>query len=65
MAALADGSIPAPAGAEREFFQEQLSPWIGRFFSTSNTLKRSSFIQLLVCSANLCGYRGGAFSRSA
>ena len=32
MAGLADGSIPAPAGAEREFFQEHLSPWIRRFF---------------------------------
>jgi TorA maturation chaperone TorD len=32
MAGLADGSIPAPAGAERVFFQEHLSRWIGRFF---------------------------------
>jgi TorA maturation chaperone TorD len=32
MAGLADGSIPAPADAEREFFQEHLSPWIRRFF---------------------------------
>jgi TorA maturation chaperone TorD len=32
MAGLAGGSIPAPAGAEREFLQEHLSPWIGRFF---------------------------------
>jgi len=29
---IAGGSIPAPADAEREFFQEHLSPWIGRFF---------------------------------
>src|ERR1700739_1607188 len=32
MAGLADGSIPAPADAEREFFQEHLSLWIRRFF---------------------------------
>jgi TorA maturation chaperone TorD len=32
MAGLADGGIPAPADAEREFFQEHLSPWIRRFF---------------------------------
>ncbi len=32
MAGLADGSIPAPADAEREFFQQHLSPWIRRFF---------------------------------
>jgi TorA maturation chaperone TorD len=49
MAGLAAGSIPVPAGAEREFFQEHLSPWIRRFFSTSNTLKRPIFTQLLVC----------------
>jgi TorA maturation chaperone TorD len=50
MAGLADGSIPAPADAEREFFQEHLSPWIRRLFSTSNTLKQPNFTQLLVCS---------------
>jgi TorA maturation chaperone TorD len=32
MAGLADGSIAAPVGAERKFFQEHLSPWIERFF---------------------------------
>ena len=32
MAGLAGGSIPVPAGAEREFFQEHLSPWIRRLF---------------------------------
>jgi TorA maturation chaperone TorD len=32
MARLADGSIPAPVDAEREFFHEHLSPWIRRFF---------------------------------
>jgi TorA maturation chaperone TorD len=32
MAGLADGSIQAPPGADREFFQQHLSPWIGRFF---------------------------------
>ena len=32
MAGLADGSIPAPAGADRAFFEEHLSRWTGRFF---------------------------------
>jgi len=32
MAGLADGSIAAPVGTERKFFQKHLSPWIERFF---------------------------------
>jgi TorA maturation chaperone TorD len=33
MAGLAGGRIPAPVGAEREFFEKHLAPWIGRFFA--------------------------------
>lgn len=33
MAALASGSLGAPAGTDREFFSAHLSPWIARFFS--------------------------------
>jgi TorA maturation chaperone TorD len=33
MAGLASGTIPAPAGTDREFFTEHLAPWITRFFS--------------------------------
>jgi TorA maturation chaperone TorD len=32
MAGLADGSIAAPAGFEREFFEKHLLPWMSRFF---------------------------------
>jgi TorA maturation chaperone TorD len=33
MASLAGGDVVAPAEAERAFFEEQLTPWIGRFFA--------------------------------
>jgi TorA maturation chaperone TorD len=33
MAGLAGGDIGAPIGADREFFEEHLAPWIGRFFA--------------------------------
>jgi len=32
MAGLVDGGIAAPAGAERDFFEKHLLPWIRRFF---------------------------------
>ncbi|MGZ5876004.1 MAG: TorD/DmsD family molecular chaperone [Bradyrhizobium sp.] len=32
MAGLVGGSIAAPAGADRDFFEEHLLPWIKRFF---------------------------------
>ena len=32
MAGLVGGGIAAPAGADRDFFEEHLLPWIGRFF---------------------------------
>jgi TorA maturation chaperone TorD len=33
MAGLANGTIPAPAGTDREMFDEHLAPWIARFFA--------------------------------
>ena len=33
MAGLAGGRLAAPAGAEREVFENHLAPWIGRFFA--------------------------------
>jgi len=33
MAGLANGELPATAGADREVFEQHLSPWIGRFFA--------------------------------
>jgi TorA maturation chaperone TorD len=32
MAGLVGGDIASPAGADREFFESHLAPWIGRFF---------------------------------
>jgi TorA maturation chaperone TorD len=32
MAGLATGELPATQGADREVFEQHLSPWIGRFF---------------------------------
>ena len=32
MARLANGTLPAPAGTDREIFKQHLAPWIGRFF---------------------------------
>jgi TorA maturation chaperone TorD len=32
MAGLATGELPATPGADREVFEQHLSPWIGRFF---------------------------------
>jgi TorA maturation chaperone TorD len=33
MAGLISGRLPAPANADREFFEKHLSPWMGRFFA--------------------------------
>jgi len=33
MAGLANGALPATAGAAREVFEQHLAPWIGRFFA--------------------------------
>jgi TorA maturation chaperone TorD len=33
MASLASHRFPAPAGADRELFEQHLAPWIGRFFA--------------------------------
>ena len=32
MASLIDGTFASPAGADREFFEQHLAPWIRRFF---------------------------------
>jgi TorA maturation chaperone TorD len=43
MAGLAGRELPAPAGAEREFFEQHLSPWIGRFFADLERAKAAAF----------------------
>jgi TorA maturation chaperone TorD len=66
MAGLADGSIPAPAGAEREFFQEQLSPWIGRFFFDLEHAEAGDFYSAVgLLGRTFVDLEAEAFSRSA
>ena len=43
MAGLASRELPEPAGAEREFFEQHLSPWIGRFFADLERAKAADF----------------------
>lgn len=43
MAGLVGGGIAAPAGADREFFEKHLAPWIRRFFSIWSTLNQLTF----------------------
>jgi TorA maturation chaperone TorD len=33
MAGLASRRFPAPAGSDRQVFEQHLAPWIGRFFA--------------------------------
>jgi TorA maturation chaperone TorD len=43
MAGLADGTIEAPLGADREIFERHMAPWIGRFFSDLERSQTASF----------------------
>src|SRR5712691_7877321 len=43
MAGLASRRFPAPAGAERELFEQHLSPWIGRFFTDLERAEAADF----------------------
>jgi TorA maturation chaperone TorD len=43
MAGLVGGSIAAPAGADRDFFEEHLLPWIGRFFVDLERAEAANF----------------------
>jgi TorA maturation chaperone TorD len=43
MAGLAGGSIAAPNGADRDFFERHLSPWIRRFFIDLERAKSADF----------------------
>ncbi len=43
MAGLASRRFPAPAGAERELFEQHLSPWIGRFFADLERAQAAGF----------------------
>jgi TorA maturation chaperone TorD len=43
MAGLAGGRLAVPAGAEREFFEHHLVPWIGRFFADLERAESADF----------------------
>jgi TorA maturation chaperone TorD len=43
MAGLANGQLPAAAGADRELFEQHLSPWIGRFFADLERAEAADF----------------------
>ena len=43
MAGLAADGIAAPAGADRDFFEEHLLPWIGRFFFDLEAAEAADF----------------------
>ena len=43
MAGLANGSIGAPTGTERELFENHLAPWIGRLFKDLEQSKAADF----------------------
>jgi TorA maturation chaperone TorD len=43
MAGIANGQLPAPAGGDRELFEQHLSPWIGRFFADLERAEAADF----------------------
>jgi len=43
MAGLVGGDIVGPVGADREFFEKHLAPWIGRFFVDLEKAKSVDF----------------------
>ncbi len=59
-------SIPAPAGAEREFFQEHLSPWIKRFFIDLEHAEAADFYSAVgLLGRTFVALEAEAFSRAA
>jgi TorA maturation chaperone TorD len=66
MAGLADGSIQAPAGAEREFFRQHLSPWIRRLFIDLEHAEAADFYSAVgLLGRTFVDLEAEAFSRSA
>lgn len=43
MAGLANGALPAPAGADRDMFERHLAPWAPRFFADLEQAKEATF----------------------
>src|SRR5262249_59119046 len=42
---LATRHFPAPAGSDRELFEQHLAPWIGRFFADLEQAEAADFYQ--------------------
>ena len=47
MAGLADGRFAAAPGADRDFFEKHLAPWIGRFFADLEQAQAADFYRRL------------------
>ncbi len=47
MAGLANGALPATAGADREVFEQHLAPWIGRFFADLERAEAADFYRTI------------------
>lgn len=43
MTGLINGDIPAASGADREFFEQYLAPWVGRFFVDLEKVRSADF----------------------
>ena len=43
MSRLVDGRIAAPAGTDREIFEQHLAPWVGRFFADLERAEGADF----------------------
>jgi len=43
MAGIVGGRFPAPAGTDRELFEQHLAPWIGRFFADLERAEAADF----------------------
>jgi TorA maturation chaperone TorD len=43
MASLAGGWIAAPAGTDREIFEQYLAPWVARFFGDLERARSAKF----------------------
>jgi TorA maturation chaperone TorD len=64
MAGLADGSIAAPAGFEREFFESHLLPWMRRFFVDLERAEAVDFYSAVGLLGRIfMDLEAGAFSR--
>jgi len=66
MAGLVDGGIAAAAGTDRDFFEQHLLPWIGRFFADLEKAESADFYaQVGALGRTFMDIEGKAFALSA